>query len=227
MQRVTFSAIHSLNFTSLPTRLSFASSRLPPILPKPRPLATVAKMTDPSKYKLNHSMLRVKDPKRSVAFYEHLGMTMIKKMEMSEMKFDVYFMAYDAASSVSKDAHWTDREGVIELTHNYGTEDDPNYKTHNGNKEPQGFGHVCISVDNIQAACKRIEDAGYRFQKKLTDGRMRHIAFVLDPDGKLLAAVLRWECLLGPDYWVEVVGMKSLEEAEKETTTDLSTYRMV
>ena len=31
----------------------------------------------------------------------------------------------------------------------------------------------------IQAACKRIEDAGYRFQKKLTDGRMRSIAFVL------------------------------------------------
>ena len=40
-----------------------------------------------------------------------------------------------------------------------------------------------ISVDAIQAACQRIEDAGYKFQKKLTDGRMRSIAFALDPDG--------------------------------------------
>lgn len=37
--------------------------------------------------------------------------------------------------------------------------------------------------DNIQAACQRIEDAGYKFQKKLSDGRMKHIAFALDPDG--------------------------------------------
>lgn len=37
--------------------------------------------------------------------------------------------------------------------------------------------------DNIQAACQRIEDAGYKFQKKLTDGKMRNIAFALDPDG--------------------------------------------
>jgi lactoylglutathione lyase len=66
-------------------------------------------------------------------------------------------------------------------------------------------------VDNIQAACQRIEDAGYKFQKKLSDGRMRHVAFALDPDG----------------YWVEIVGQKSLEETEKETETDVSTYRMV
>ncbi len=68
-----------------------------------------------------------------------------------------------------------------------------------------------ISVDNIQAACQRIEDAGYKFQKKLTDGRMRHIAFALDPDG----------------YWVEIVSQKSLEATEGLTTTDLTTYRMV
>ena len=71
---------------------------------------------------------------------------------------------------------------MLELTHNHGTESDPDYAPHNGNKEPKGFGHVCISVDNLQAACKRIEDAGYKFQKKLTDGRMKNIAFALDPD---------------------------------------------
>jgi lactoylglutathione lyase len=40
---------------------------------------------------------------------------------------------------------------------------------------------------------------------------MRHIAFVLDPDG----------------YWVEVIGQKPVEETEKAEHTDVDTYRMV
>jgi lactoylglutathione lyase len=173
--------------------------------------ATPAKMsTDPSKYKFNHSMLRVKDPKASVAFYEHLGMKVIEKKAFPDNKFDLYFLAYDSPKAVSAGNHWTDREGIIELTHNYGTENKEGQVYHNGNKQPQGFGHVCISVDNIQAACKRISDAGYRFQKRLEDGRMRSIAFALDPD----------------DYWVEIIAQNPVNETENVTTTDLSTYRM-
>lgn len=86
----------------------------------------------------------------------------------------------------------------------------PNYKIANGNSDPgRGFGHICISVDNIQAACQRIEDAGYPFQKKLTDGRMRNIAFAKDPDG----------------YWVEIIGQKPLEETKDIKTTETSSYR--
>ncbi|KAH7381472.1 glyoxylase I [Phaeosphaeria sp. MPI-PUGE-AT-0046c] len=174
-----------------------------------RTLATMA--TEPSKYKLNHSMIRIKDPKKSVEFYQFLGMKVINQIKMPDAKFDLYFLAYDSPKAVSHGNHWTDREGIVELTHNYGTEDDPNYKINNGNTEPyKGFGHLCVSVDNLQAACQRLEDAGYKFQKKLTDGRMRHIAFVLDPDG----------------YWVEVVGQKPLEETESVKETDTSTYRM-
>ncbi len=54
---------------------------------------------------------------------------------------------------------------------------------HNGNDEPQGFGHICIAVDDLDAACKRFEEKGVSWKKKLTDGRMKNIAFVLDPDG--------------------------------------------
>lgn len=142
-------------------------------------------------------------------------MTLIKQLKFPEAKFDLYFLAYDSPKALSHGNSTFDREGVIELTHNYGTEDDPNYTVNNGNKDPhRGFGHVCISVDHIEAACNRVEQAGYKFQKKLTDGRMRHIAFILDPD----------------EYWVEVVSLKTEEDPNPPTdpsATDLSTYRMV
>jgi len=167
--------------------------------------------TDTSKYRLNHSMIRVKDPQKSVKFYEFLGMKVIDVMKNPDAKFDLYFLAFDSPGAVSQGVDRSDREGLIELTHNYGTENDPEYKTVNGNTEPyRGFGHVAISVDNIQAACKRIEDEGYRFKKKLTEGTMRNIAFVLDPD----------------DYWVELIVQKPLEATENATTTDVTTYRM-
>ena len=139
-------------------------------------------------------------------------MKLVKQLQFPEAKFDLYFLGYDSPNALSHGNSTFDREGLIELTHNYGTENDPDYKVNNGNVEPhRGFGHTCISVDNIQAACQRIEDAGYKFQKKLTDGKMRNIAFALDPDG----------------YWVEIIGRKPIEETENVTTTDVSTYLMV
>ncbi|KAH9884085.1 Glyoxalase/Bleomycin resistance protein/Dihydroxybiphenyl dioxygenase [Xylariomycetidae sp. FL2044] len=181
-----------------------------------RAFATMATTTDTKNYKFNHTMLRVKDPQASIKFYEFLGMRVVKHLPFPENKFDLYFLGYDSPSALSHGHSTFDREGLIELTHNYGTEGDPDFTVNNGNAEPhRGFGHVCISVDHIQAACDRIEQAGYRFQKKLTDGRMRHIAFVLDPDG----------------YWVEVVSLKigtkgADDPEEKGQVTNPNTYRM-
>ncbi|KAI9818870.1 MAG: Lactoylglutathione lyase [Pycnora praestabilis] len=166
--------------------------------------------TDTSTYKFNHSMIRIKDPKKSVEYYEFLGMKQVNKYDFPDNKFSLYFMAYDSPKAVSHGNHWSDREGILEMTHNYGSENDPNFKITNGNSEPgKGFGHTCISVDNLQAACQRIEDAGYKFQKKLSDGRMRHIAFALDPDG----------------YWVEIIGQNSTEKTEGIKETNPETYR--
>ncbi|CAG7938703.1 unnamed protein product [Penicillium salamii] len=154
------------------------------------------------------TMMRVKDPKQSVDFYKFLGLSLVNTIDMPEWKFCNYFLAYDGPASLQGDRHWTDRNAVLELTHNYGTENDPNYSVVNGNTEPhRGFGHIAISVDNIEAACKRIEDAGYPFQKKLTEGRMRHIAFAKDPDG----------------YWVEIIRRA---DADLGTTTDPGSYRL-
>lgn len=71
------------------------------------------------------------------------------------------------------------------------TESDSSFKGYaNGNEEPgRGFGHICISVDNLDAACKRFDDLGVKFKKRPEEGRMRNIAFIYDPD----------------NYWVEIL----------------------
>ena len=111
-------------------------------------------------------------------------MKQIKTLSFPDYNFDLYFLAYDRPGSASHEAHWTDRQGVLELTHNYGSEKDDSFKVANGNSDPgKGFSYVAISVDNIQAACQRIEDAGYPFHKKQSEGDTRDMAFALDPDG--------------------------------------------
>jgi lactoylglutathione lyase len=142
-----------------------------------------------------------------VEYYKFLGLSEIQKLDFPEAKFSLYFLAYTGPDSLSGQNVFTDRNAVLELTHNWGTENDPNYSVVNGNTEPhRGFGHIAISVDNIEAACKRIEDAGYPFQKRLQDGRMKHIAFAKDPDG----------------YWVEIIRRYNEDVG---TTTDVSSYR--
>jgi lactoylglutathione lyase len=84
--------------------------------------------------------------------------------------------------------------GVLELTHNPGTETLDKTPYHSGNSEPRGFGHIAITVDDVEAACARFERLGVPFQKRLTDGAMKNIAFILDPDG----------------YWIEVVSLRVL-----------------
>ncbi|WBW73781.1 glyoxalase I [Schizosaccharomyces osmophilus] len=138
-------------------------------------------------FRFNHTMVRVKDPQTSLAFYEKLGMKLIDKSDHPNGEFTLYFLAYPS----NQTRH--NREGILELTHNWGTEKQEGAVYHNGNDgDTKGYGHICISVDNIQAACAEFENKGLSFKKKLTDGRMKDIAFLLDPD----------------NYWVEVIEQK-------------------
>jgi len=149
-------------------------------------------------YKFNHTMMRIKDPKASLKFYtEVLGMELIDENKYDS--FTLFFLGYDHSNgTVSAEEKRTKRlyrEGVLELTHNHGTESDPDFKGYaSGNNDPgRGYGHIAIVVDDLDKACARFEQLGVVFKKRPSDGTMKTIAFILDPDG----------------YWVEILPAKN------------------
>ncbi|PCH35878.1 glyoxalase I [Wolfiporia cocos MD-104 SS10] len=145
-------------------------------------------------YRFNHTMIRVKDPQASIKFYtEILGMELLSHYKFDS--FTLYFLAFDHSGGAltareKKDSRFS-REGVLELTHNHGTESDPSFSGYaSGNTDPgRGFGHIAITVPDVAAACERFERMGVTFKKKMSEGSMKTIAFILDPDG----------------YWIEIV----------------------
>ena len=117
------------------------------------------------------------------------------------------------------------RPGLIELTHNWGTESDPSFAGyHSGNAAPQGFGHIGLVVPDVAAACARFDSLGVMFVscdccaqrrvgvlvtdllvsyclkvKRPDEGKMRNLAFIVDPDG-------HWVEILTPDNAEQFVG---------------------
>ncbi len=167
-------------------------------LPALRDIAGVAAQApaETQGFVFNHTMLRVKDITASLDFYTRvLGYQLIDKRDFAEAQFSLYFLAYVPAGMAVPEDDATRRvwmaglPGVLELTHNHGTETQDGPVYHDGNSDPRGFGHICVSVPELESACQRFEDLGVPFQKRLTDGRMKNIAFIKDPDG----------------YWVEII----------------------
>lgn len=144
----------------------------------------------------NHTMLRVKDPAIAIQFYQEvLGMSLLRKLDFPEMKFTLYFLAKlsDAdqpSDDLSERTKFTfSRQSVLELTHNWGTESDPGFAYHNGNTQPQGFGHICFSVPDLDRAVAWFDLKNVEFIKRPDQGKMKDVAFIKDPDG----------------YWIEIV----------------------
>ncbi|KAI9500658.1 lactoylglutathione lyase [Coemansia spiralis] len=138
--------------------------------------------TDVSTYRYNHTMYRIKDPKASLKFYvDALGMKLLDEHHNDDAKFSLYFLGFDSPEMSKLDR--LARQGVLELTHNHGTESDEAFAYNTGNGDVGGYGHIAITVDNLQAACARFDSLGVKFIKRPEDGRMRHIAFIADPDG--------------------------------------------
>jgi len=117
--------------------------------------------------RLLHTMLRVGDLDRSLAFYTQvLGMRQLRRKDYPDGRFTLAFVGYQDESEGA----------VIELTHNWDT---PAYDLGNG------YGHIALEVDDAKAACDRVRERGGKVTREA--GPMKHgttvIAFVEDPDG--------------------------------------------
>lgn len=153
--------------------------------------------TQTTGFTFNHTMLRVKDPAKSLAFYTGvLGMTLLAVKKFPDMGFDLYFLAKLTDSERDNLPAGDDLEifafrqrGILELTHNYGTETKADFSYHDGNGEPQGFGHICFSVPSLDDAVAWFDKNDVEFKKRPEDGSMKNIAFIKDVDG----------------YWIEIV----------------------
>lgn len=133
-----------------------------------------------NEYNFSQTMLRVKNPKKSLAFYQKLGMKVL-----SERHFDDFSLYFLGSGNVDENVNVKNQfQPVLELTHNHGTENDESFKHYNGNEEGrQGFGHIGFLVDDVYAACDAIRELGYGFRKEPDGGSMKGLAFAYDPDG--------------------------------------------
>ena len=174
--------------------MNFTTEYYPGVCAEPPP-ATMG-------FVFNHSMLRVKDPAVALDFYTRvLGLRVLRKLDFAEMKFSLYFLAHvSAADAVPEDpgerTSWMfSQRAVLELTHNWGTECDAAFKYHDGNAPPQGFGHICFSVPDLDAAVAWFDQHRVVYVKRPEQGKMKDVAFIKDPDG----------------YWIEIIEPKRLK----------------
>lgn len=122
-----------------------------------------------------HTMLRVGDLNRSVAFYtKQLGMKELRRRDVPDGKYSLAFVGYGDEDSNS----------VVELTYNYGVE-----------KYEQGtaFGHLAIGVPDVAATCEKVRAGGGKITREAGPVKFGTtiIAFVEDPDGYKIELVQR------------------------------------
>src|SRR5438128_1284886 len=107
-----------------------------------------------------HTMVRVTDIAASLRFFcDALGLVEIRRIDNDKGRFTLVFLAAPG-----------DESAQVELTHNWDAE------SYGGGRN---FGHLAYEVDDIYAACRRLQDQGVTINRPPRDGRM---AFVRSPD---------------------------------------------
>jgi lactoylglutathione lyase len=120
-----------------------------------------------------HTMLRVGNLERSIAFYRDvMGMELRSRKDYPDGKFTLAFVGFPGDPT------------EIELTHNWGV---TSYEL------GSAFGHVALAFEDVRAACEKIRAAGGRIVREA--GPMKFsstvIAFVQDPDGYKIELIER------------------------------------
>jgi lactoylglutathione lyase len=122
-----------------------------------------------------HTMIRVTDPARSWGFYEALGFTFEREMDIVR---DGSLEATNFFFSLG------DHKSVLELTFNH---DGRTYEL------GTGYGHVAIGVDDLDATLARLQEQGIEPERppyQVREGGSR-ICFVRDPDGYRIELIER------------------------------------
>ena len=114
-----------------------------------------------------HTMLRVGDLERSIAFYTNvLGMQLLRRKDYPAGEFTLAFIGYGDETD----------QTVLELTYNWGVD-----KYELGT----AFGHIALEVPDVYAACKKMRAAGGKIIREAgpMNAGTTIIAFLEDPDG--------------------------------------------
>ena len=107
-----------------------------------------------------HTMVRVSNLDDSLDFYcNKLGLKEVMRKDFEQGRFTLVFLAPEGQE---------DRQ--VELTYNWDPEE---------YDEGRNFGHLAYEVDDIYAACEKLQNAGVTINRPPRDGRM---AFVRSPD---------------------------------------------
>ncbi|MES2755516.1 MAG: VOC family protein [Pseudomonadota bacterium] len=114
-----------------------------------------------------HTMIRVADPDKTIAFFELLGLKQVRRLDNEKGRFSLIFLA--APEDLAGEGERANAE--VELTHNWDPEE------YSGGRN---FGHLAYRVDDIYATCQRLLDGGVTINRPPRDGYM---AFVRTPDG--------------------------------------------
>src|SRR3954463_2704144 len=131
--------------------------------------------TEEDRMRMLHTMLRVGDLDRSIAFYTQvLGMQLLRKKDYPDGKFTLAFVGYGSEEETA----------VLELTHNW----DPK-----ADQLGNAYGHSALEVYDAYKACEAVKAKGGKVTPEA--GPMKHgttvIAFVEDPDGYKIEFIQR------------------------------------
>ena len=136
-----------------------------------------------------HTMVRVSDLDAALDFYcDGLGLQEVRRMENEKGRFTLVFLA--APEDVERARE--EKAPMVELTFNW----DPEAYTGGRN-----FGHLAYLVDDIYAACARLQAKGVTINRPPRDG---HMAFVRSPDGISIELLQKGDSLPPAEPWASM-----------------------
>ena len=130
-----------------------------------------------------HTMVRVLDLEKSMAFYRLLGLREIRRRDDENGRYSLIFMAPEGQEDCP-----------VELTYNWDGDDGlPSDGRH--------FGHLAYEVENIYDLCQSLMDAGVTINRPPRDGRM---AFVRSPDNVSIELLQAGDALPPAEPWLSM-----------------------